>query len=115
VRDNHQGYPEILNVYKRDGSYFGVVRVSVSGDVAAFEFGVDQKGFIALNRISKQDPSTSQPGLRTDISSRGVIRERHSTPSQSRLVFASSKVQWASHSISIALPLWRQTYAGFNL
>jgi hypothetical protein len=44
VRDNHDGYPEILDAYERDGSYFGALRVTVADEVAAFEFGVEQRG-----------------------------------------------------------------------
>ena len=37
MRDNHDGYPELLDAYEREGSYFGAVRVIVTGEVAAFE------------------------------------------------------------------------------
>ena len=45
MRDNHEGYPELLDAYERDGLYFGAVRLIIAGEVAAFEFGLDKRGF----------------------------------------------------------------------
>jgi hypothetical protein len=56
VRDNHDGYPEILDAYERDGSYFGALRVTVADEVAAFEFGVEQRGHISLKQILQTRP-----------------------------------------------------------
>ena len=42
MRDNHEGYPELLDAYERDGLYFGAVRLIIAGEVAAFEFGLDK-------------------------------------------------------------------------
>jgi hypothetical protein len=44
MRDNHDGYPELLN-YERGGLYFGAVRLIIAGEVATFEFGLDKRGF----------------------------------------------------------------------
>jgi hypothetical protein len=44
MRDNHDGNPELLDAYEREGSYFGAVRVIVAGEVAAFEFGLANVG-----------------------------------------------------------------------
>jgi hypothetical protein len=56
MRDNHGGYPELVDAYERDGSYFGVVRVTVADQVAAFEFGVEQRGYIALKQVLQTHP-----------------------------------------------------------
>jgi hypothetical protein len=56
MRDNHDGYPELLETYERDGLYFGTVRVTVADEVAAFEFGVEQKGYISLKQILQTRP-----------------------------------------------------------
>jgi len=45
MRDNHEGYPELLEAYERDGLYFGAVRLIIAGEVAGFEFGLDKRGF----------------------------------------------------------------------
>lgn len=52
MRDNHQGMPEIVAAYERDGLCFGVVRIEAGGEDAAFEFGVERKGYVTLKRIS---------------------------------------------------------------
>ncbi len=51
MRDNHVGMPETLKAYERDGFYFGAVRIVVAKETAAFEFGVDQAGYLALRKI----------------------------------------------------------------
>ncbi len=56
MRDNHDGYPELLDAYARDGLYFGAVRVTVADEVAAFEFGVEQRGYVSLKRILQLRP-----------------------------------------------------------
>lgn len=63
VRDNHQGYPEILRAYERDGFYFGVVRLEIANDSASFEFGVEPKGCVALKRILQFRPFDQMPGI----------------------------------------------------
>jgi hypothetical protein len=56
MRDNHDGYPELLDAYEREGSYFGAVRVIVAGEVAAFEFALDQRGYLSLKRVLQWRP-----------------------------------------------------------
>jgi hypothetical protein len=63
MRDNHLGMPEILNAYERDGFYFGVVRIVVSEEKAAFEFGVDEAGFKALRKVLQKQPFSNLPGI----------------------------------------------------
>ena len=41
---------------KREGSYFGAVRVIVGGEAAAFEFGVDKLGYSSLRRVLQSRP-----------------------------------------------------------
>ncbi len=56
MRDNHDGCPELLDVYERGGLYFGAVRLTVADEVAAFEFGVEQRGYISLKQILQTRP-----------------------------------------------------------
>jgi len=56
MRDNHDGYPELLDAYERDGFYFGAVRVTVDGEAVAFEFGVEQRGYVSLKRFLQTRP-----------------------------------------------------------
>ena len=64
MRDNHQGMPEILAAYERDGLCFGVVRVEAGGEDAAFEFGVERKGYMTLKSILECRPFGSMPGIK---------------------------------------------------
>jgi methylase of polypeptide subunit release factors len=63
MRDNHDGCPEILDAFARGGYYFGIVRLSIPGQTATFEFGVDQKGYYALKRVLQSRPFDQLPGL----------------------------------------------------
>jgi hypothetical protein len=63
MRDNHQGYPELVSAYERDGLYFGVIGLSLPSDSAAFEFGLDGKGYEALKRILQTRPFDQMPGV----------------------------------------------------
>jgi hypothetical protein len=56
MRDNHDGCPELLDAYERGGLYFGTVRLTVADEVAAFEFGVEQRGYISLKQILQTRP-----------------------------------------------------------
>ncbi len=63
MRDNHDGYPEILNLCERDGHYFGVVRIVHPSESATFEFGVSAAGYFALRRVLNTRPFDSMPGV----------------------------------------------------
>ena len=63
MRDNHEGYPEIVRAYERDGQYFGAVRLDRSGETATVEFGVSAAGYSALKRILSARPFDSLPGV----------------------------------------------------
>jgi hypothetical protein len=63
MRDNHVGMPEILRTYERDGFYFGAVRIAVAKENAAFEFGVDHAGYLALRKILHTRPFSDIPGI----------------------------------------------------
>ena len=63
MRDNHHGYPELVATYERDGLYFGVVRVTLLSNSAAFEFGVGRRGYVALTRILQSRIFNQMPGV----------------------------------------------------
>jgi hypothetical protein len=63
MRDNHEGFFEIVNAYERDGQYFGAVRLDRLGNTATFEFGVSTAGYTALKRILSARPFDSMPGV----------------------------------------------------
>jgi len=64
LRDNHEGMPEIVGTYERDGLYFGVIRLQTPAENAAFEFGIEKRGYLALRRILECRPFGSLPGLK---------------------------------------------------
>ena len=56
MRDNNEGYLEILDAYERGGIFFGVVRVRHLDHAVEFEFGVDKAGYRALRRVLQERP-----------------------------------------------------------
>ena len=56
MRDNHEGMPEIVDAYERDGHYFGVIQVRLEDEAAAFEIGVEASGYKTLRRILQSRP-----------------------------------------------------------
>jgi hypothetical protein len=56
MRNNHQGYPELLSTYERDQFHFAVVRVDFPDEITAYEFGVERSGYHALTKILQTQP-----------------------------------------------------------
>ncbi len=63
MRDNSVGMPELIDAYKREEESFGVVRVSISGELATFEFSVEPTGYKSLKRILQSKPHVVTPGV----------------------------------------------------
>jgi hypothetical protein len=63
MRDNNDGYPEIMNAYEREGQYFGVLRIVLADGAPTVEFGVSVAGYFALKRILSARPFDSLPGI----------------------------------------------------
>lgn len=63
MRDNHEGLPEIIEAYEREGNFFGVAQVILSDEIYAFEFSVDEAGYHSLQQIIQLHPFDNLPGL----------------------------------------------------
>lgn len=63
MRDNHEGMPEIVDAFKQDGQFFGVVGIERQGVAKKFRFGISQAGYHALKRVLQSRPFDSMPGL----------------------------------------------------
>jgi hypothetical protein len=64
MRDNHEGMPEIIDTFERDGSYFGIIGVEIDNIYKKFHFGVSYKSYLALKRILQLRPFDQMPGLK---------------------------------------------------
>jgi hypothetical protein len=56
MRDNHEGMPELLAAYERDGEFYGVAAVMLNSECRQFEFWLPGKAYIALRRILQTRP-----------------------------------------------------------
>ena len=63
MRDTHEGMPELLAAFERDGSCFATVRVTIDGDSRDIEFGVPATEYGALRRVLQSRPFDLMPGL----------------------------------------------------
>ena len=63
MRDTHEGMPELLAAFEREGGYFGTVRVTLSDDMRDIEFGVPPEEYRALRHILQTRPFDQMPGL----------------------------------------------------
>jgi hypothetical protein len=63
MRDNHEGMPEILDAFEKDGHYFSIVRLEHNGQERRFRFGVSHHGYLALKRVFELRPFSTMPGL----------------------------------------------------
>ena len=64
MRDNHQGMPEIIDAFKKNNYYFGVIGIKINGIYKTFQFGISHKGYLALKRILQLRPFDTMPGLK---------------------------------------------------
>jgi hypothetical protein len=64
MRDTHEGMPELLSAYEREGPYFGLVAVTSGGETRHIEFGVQPDGYSALRRVLQSRPFDKLPGIR---------------------------------------------------
>jgi hypothetical protein len=78
MRDNHNDCPELLGAYERDGLYFGSVGLTIANEVAAFEFGVEQRGYVSLKQILQTRPFDTLGKYRYFFTGRFTKREHGS-------------------------------------
>jgi hypothetical protein len=86
MRDNHEGLPELVDAYERQGRYFGVAQVLLGAERTAFEFGIDQASYEALRRVLQMRPYGS--------SESGSCRY-YFAPSAGRIAEGSDAVEFA--------------------
>ncbi len=99
MRDNHEGMPEIIEVFEVDGQYFGVVGVEIGGESRKFCFGVSQAGYRALKRVLQLRPFDSSPGLKYHYYFAAVYRKaKDSLEMQIRVEQGKNGKQCAAHA-----------------
>ena len=64
MRDNHEGMPEIIDAFEKEGHYFGIVEIGIDGIYKKFQFGVSHKNYLVLKRILQLRPFDKMPGLK---------------------------------------------------
>ncbi len=77
MRDSHDGMPELLGAYERDGQCFGAVAVTLDSEVRQFEFGLPRNDYAALRRIVQFRPFDQMPGLQYRYFVAGSVSRSH--------------------------------------
>ena len=63
MRDNHDGMPELLSAYERDGQFFATVAVTLGSECRHLEFGLQPDAFRAIRHVLQARPFDQLPGL----------------------------------------------------
>ena len=50
MRDTHEGMPEIIDAFEKEGRYFGIIGIELDGIYKKFQFGISQTGYRALRK-----------------------------------------------------------------
>src|SRR5712692_6616188 len=64
MRDTHEGMPEIVDAFEKDGQYVGIVGIELGDTSRQFQFGVSLDGYRALRKILQLRPFDSMPGVK---------------------------------------------------
>lgn len=64
MRDNHEGMPEIVDAFEKDGQYFAIIGIQVSSESKQFQFGISANGYRALRKILQLRPFDTMPGVK---------------------------------------------------
>ena len=64
MRDNHDGLPEIINAYERDGHFFCSTALTIGKETRVIEFGINQDSYKAIKHILGMRPFEQFPGAK---------------------------------------------------
>lgn len=64
MRDNNEGMPEIIDAFKENDCYFGVVAITVNDLTKKFRFGLSKQNYLTIRRILQFRPFDKLGGLR---------------------------------------------------
>ena len=64
TRDNHEGMPQIIDAFEKEGLYFGVGEITLGKICKQFQFGVSLDGYRALRIILQLRQFNAMPGLK---------------------------------------------------
>lgn len=64
MRDNHEGMPEFIEAFKKDGGYVAVIAATDGSRERRFQFSLSVQGYKALKRVLQERPFDLMPGLK---------------------------------------------------
>ena len=64
MRDNHEGMPELIRAFEKDGHYFLIIEIDWEHQKKRYQFGVLRKSYLKLQRILETRTFDMMPGLK---------------------------------------------------
>ena len=64
MRDNHEGMPELIKAFEKDGHYFLIIEIDWEHQKKRYQFGVLRKSYLILQRILEPRTFDMMPGLK---------------------------------------------------
>jgi hypothetical protein len=64
MRDNHDGMPELIQAFEKDGHYFLIIELDREPQRKRYQFGVSRKSYLTLRRILQARTFDMMPGLK---------------------------------------------------
>jgi hypothetical protein len=64
MRDNHEGMPELIRAFEKDGHYFLIIEIDWEHQKKRYQFGVLRKNYLILQRILETRTFDMMPGLK---------------------------------------------------
>ncbi len=64
MRDNHEGMPELIRAFEKDGLFFALVRKDWGVETTTYQFGISRKAYLVLQRILQTRTFDMMPGLK---------------------------------------------------
>lgn len=64
MRDNHEGMPELIRAFEKDGHYFLIIEIDWKRQKKRYQFGVSRKSYLILRRIFETRTFDMMPGLK---------------------------------------------------
>jgi hypothetical protein len=64
MRDNHEGMPEFISAFGKDGHYFAVLEVTFGEESRQFKFGVSHESYLVIKRVLQTRLFDMMPGVK---------------------------------------------------
>lgn len=108
MRDNHEGMPELIRAFEKEGHFFALVKKDWGAQSTTYQFGVSRKAYLILQRILQTRTFDLMPGLKYRYFYSGSCRP---LDSKNDLMFVRIELGRDSKTKEFAIP--KELHANF--